>query len=51
MVGSGMKAGEWTDEGWHEAQDKPVEIPAHLQQINGDDLVKVRAFIPQKKLF
>ncbi len=43
MVGSGMKKGDWSGDGWHEKEEEVVEVPATLQQINADDLHKVGA--------
>ena len=43
MVGSGMATGEWTGSGkWQEVQEAAMEIPPSLQQIESNDLTKIK---------
>ena len=43
MVGSGMATGEWTGSGkWQEVQEAAMEIPSSLQQIESNDLTKIK---------
>ena len=43
MVGSGMATGEWTGSGkWTEVQEAAMEIPPSLQQIESNDLTKIK---------
>ena len=43
MVGSSMATGEWTGSGkWQEVQEAAMEIPLSLQQIESNDLTKIK---------
>ena len=43
MVGSGMATGEWTGSGkWQEVAEAAMEIPSTLQQIESNDLTKIK---------
>ena len=43
MVCSGMATGEWTGSGkWQEVQEAAMEIPSSLQQIESNDLTKIK---------
>ena len=43
MVGSGMATGDWTGSGkWQEVQEAAMEIPPSLQQIESNDLTKIK---------
>lgn len=43
MVGSGMATGEWTGSGkWQEVAEAAMEIPSSLQQIESNDLTKIK---------